>query len=261
MSILKKIIDNKINEVENDKKLISLSQLKNNLIKKNNNFKKKLEEFKKNNKTAIIAEVKKASPSKGILLDNFDHLAIAEEYVRANAACLSVLTEKKYFLGSKKYLSEIKKKFNIPVLCKDFFIDIYQVYEAAYIGADCILILLNSVEDHLIKDLLQAASDCGLDVILEIHNEQEMIRALNFKNVILGINNRNLNTFETDIRTTVNIFNKFDLSNKTIICESGISSKKDINFIKTETGINNFLIGESLIKSGSIYSKLTELNS
>ena len=110
MSILKKIIDDKINEIENDKKLISLSQLKDNLIKKKNNFKKKLEEFKKKNKTAIIAEVKKASPSKGILLDNFNHLAIAEEYVRANAACLSILTEKKYFLGSKKYLSEIKKK-------------------------------------------------------------------------------------------------------------------------------------------------------
>ena len=109
--------------------------------------------------------------------------------------------------------------------------------------------------------MLQAASDCGLDVILEIHNEEEMTRALNFKNVILGINNRNLNTFETDIRTTVNIFNKYDLSNKTIICESGISSKKDIDFIKTETGINNFLIGESLIKSDSIYSKLIELNS
>jgi len=261
MSILKKIIEDKIKEVENDKKLISPSKLKENLIKKNNYFQKKLEEFKKNNKTAIVAEVKKASPSKGILLNNFDHIKIAEEYVRANAACLSILTEKKYFLGSKKYLSDIKSKFNIPILCKDFFIDTYQVYEAAHIGADCILILLNSVEDNLINDLLEAASICGLDAILEIHNEDEMARALNFNNVILGINNRNLNTFETDIKTTVEIFKKFELSNYTVICESGIYSKEDINFIKTETGINNFLIGESLIKSDSIYSKLIELNS
>ncbi len=141
------------------------------------------------------------------------------------------MTEKNYFLGNKQYLKDIKSKTSLPILCKDFFIDPYQVYEAASLGADCILILLKSTDDKLTKSLYEASLECGMDSIIEVHNENEMQIALKYKDAIIGINNRNLETFETDINTTVNIFNKFDLKNRTIICESGINTKTDINFI------------------------------
>ena len=261
MNILEEIIKKKIKEIDLDKKVISLNEIKKLITKKNFNFKKQLDKFTLQKKIAIIAEVKKASPSKGVFLEKFDHLQIAKEYIKAGAACLSILTEKNYFLGNKQYLKDIKSKTNLPILCKDFFIDPYQVYEAALLGADCILILLKSTNDKLTKSLYEASLECGMDSIIEVHDEHEMKIALKYKNAIIGINNRNLETFETDINTTVNIFNKFDLKNRTIICESGINTKTDINFIMEKTGISDFLIGESLIKSDSIFDKLVELNS
>ena len=259
MSILKEIVKKKIIEVNNDKKEKSLLDLKKKFKKKNFSFRKQLISFKKENKTAIIAEVKKASPSKGILIKKFDYLKIATEYMNAGAACLSVLTEKNYFLGNKEYLRQIKKKINLPILCKDFFVDPYQVYEASLIGADCILILLKSTDTKLAKLLYKTALKCGLDTIIEVHNENEMQIALQFKEAIIGINNRNLDTFKTDISTTIKIYKKFNLTNRLIICESGINSNKDIKKIIKETGITNFLIGESLIKSGSITKKFEKL--
>ncbi len=259
MSILKEIVEKKIIEVNNDKKEKSLLDLKKILKKKNFSFRKQLINFKKKNKTAIIAEVKKASPSKGIFINKFDYLKIATEYMNAGAACLSVLTEKNYFLGNKEYLRQIKKKINLPILCKDFFVDPYQVYEASVIGADCILILLKSTDIKLAKLLYKTALKCGLDSIIEVHNENEMQTALQFKEAIIGINNRNLDTFKTDINTTIKIYKKFNLTNRLIICESGINSNKDIKKITKETGVTNFLIGESLIKSGSIAKKFRQL--
>ena len=172
---------------------------------------------------------------------------------------MSVLTEKNYFLGSKEYLKEIRRENNLPILCKDFFIDPYQVYEAASLGADCILILLKSTNEHLATSLYKAALECGLDSIIEVHDENEMKIALKYEDAIIGINNRNLETFETKIETTVNIFQKFNLENRTVICESGINTKDDINFVMQKTGINSFLVGESLIKSDSISDKIKEL--
>ena len=254
MNILKKIINDKYEEVRLDKINTPFTELKKKVSNKNNAFSKSLDKFKKNNKIAIIAEVKKASPSKGILKDNFNHLEIAEEYVINNAACLSVLTEKKYFLGDKKFVTDIKKKFNIPILNKDFFIDPYQVIEANKNGADCILIIINSSDSTLIDELLSSANELGMDSILEIHNEKEMEIALSYKNALLGINNRNLENFNVTLDTTIKIYKEFEsaLKNKIIISESGFHSNEDINKIKNETGINNFLIGESLIKSDSI---------
>ena len=179
--------------------------------------------------------------------------------MNAGAACISVLTEKNYFLGNKKYLRAIKKKINLPILCKDFFVDPYQVYEASLIGADCILILLKSTDIKLAKLLYKTALKCGLDTIIEVHDENEMQTALQFKEAIIGINNRNLDTFKTDINTTIKIYKKFNLTNRLIVCESGINSNKDIKKITKETGITNFLIGESLIKSNSITKKFKEL--
>lgn len=261
MNILDKIIEKKKIEVNEDKKKLSLINIKK-LIKKNDFFfKKQLDNFKKKNKIAIIAEVKKASPSKGIFIENFNHIDIATQYSKSGAACLSILTEKNYFLGDKKHIQDIKKKTNLPILCKDFFIDPYQVYEACLVGADCILIILKTSSEKLVDELYNSAMECGLDCIIEVHDEYEMHRALKYSDAIIGINNRNLGTFKTDIETTINIFNKFKLNDKTLICESGIHNKRDIKYIVEKTKISNFLIGESLIKSKSISAKIKQLTS
>ncbi len=254
MSILKKIIVDKKKEVENDKKQFPIHELKSKVSQKNNIFSKCLKKYEEKNTPAIIAEIKKASPSKGILVDKFNHLNIAEEYVKNNAACLSVLTEKKYFLGNKQYVKDIKKKFSIPILNKDFFIDPYQVFEANKNGADCILIIINSTSKNLVKDLISVSNDLGMDFILEIHNEKEMESALNYDAGIIGINNRNLEDFTVSLDNTIRIFKEFEssLKNKLLISESGFKEKNDLIKIKNETGINNYLIGESLVKSNSI---------
>ena len=231
MNVLNKIVEKKKIEVIEDKKKLPLINIKK-LIKRNNFFfKKQLNIFKKQKKIAIIAEIKKASPSKGIFVENFNHIDIATQYFTSGAACLSILTEKNYFLGDKKYIQDIKKKINLPILCKDFFIDPYQVYEACMIGADCILIILKSSSEKLVDELYWTAMECGLDCIIEVHDEDEMNRAIKYRDAIIGINNRNLETFKTDIETTINIFNKLKLNDRTLICESGIHSKEDVNHI------------------------------
>ena len=254
MNILEKIIVDKKKEVENDKMQFPINDLKRKISQKNNIFSKCLKEYENKNIPAIIAEIKKASPSKGILVDNFNHLNIAEEYVKNDAACLSILTEKKYFLGNKKFVRDIKEKFNIPILNKDFFIDPYQVFEANKNGADCILIIINSTETNLVKDLIYVTNELGMDFILEVHNEKEMEAALKYDEGIIGINNRNLEDFTVSLDNTIKIFKEFEssLRNKLLISESGFKDKNDITKIRNETGINNYLIGESLIKSNSI---------
>ena len=254
MNILEKIINDKKKEVKLDKIKNPIDQLKKKVSNKKYIFSNTLENYKQENKIAIIAEIKKASPSKGIIKENFDHLKIAEEYIKNNAACLSVLTEKKYFLGNKKFVRDIKKKFNTPVLNKDFFIDPYQVIEANQNGSDCILVIINSSDETLINELISTADELGMNSILEVHNEKEMEIALNFKNALFGINNRNLENFSVSLDTTINIYKEFEsaLKNKIVISESGFHSNEEIKKISNETGINNFLIGESLIKSDSI---------
>ena len=254
MNILEKIINDKKKEVKLDKIKNPIDQLKKKVSNKKYIFSNTLENYKQENKIAIIAEIKKASPSKGIIKENFDHLKIAEEYIKNNAACLSVLTEKKYFLGNKKFVRDIKKKFNTPVLNKDFFIDPYQVIEANQNGSDCILVIINSSDETLINELISTADELGMNSILEVHSEKEMEIALNFKNALFGINNRNLENFSVSLDTTINIYKEFEssLKNKIVISESGFHSNEEIKKVKNETGINNFLIGESLIKSDSI---------
>ena len=261
MNILKKIINDKKNEVKLDKIKNPINQLKSRVSNKKYIFSKTLENYKHENKIAIIAEIKKASPSKGIIKENFDHLKIAEEYIKNNAACLSVLTEKKYFLGNKRFVRDIKNKFNTPILNKDFFIDPYQVIEANQNGSDCILVIVNSSDKTLINELISTADELGMNSILEVHNEKEMEIALNYKNVLLGINNRNLENFNVSLETTINIYKEFEstLKNKIIISESGFHSNEEIKKVKSETGINNFLIGESLIKSDSITESFQKL--
>jgi len=258
-NILNKICKDKIIEIKEAKNKLSLDELKKNIKKKKFAFSKQIDNFKFDNKTCLIAEIKKASPSKGIFRENFDHVNIAKEYINNGVACLSIITEKKYFLGSKEYIKDIRKFTNIPILCKDFFVDLYQIYEASVLGADCVLILIKNTNKNLINDMYELAINLGLDVILETHNEKEMEIALKFEKAIIGINNRNLENFTVNINNTINLYNLFELHERKVICESGINSHEDIKKIKNETNINNFLVGESIIRSSSISEKISSL--
>ena len=253
MNILNNIINYKKKKIIIDKNKTKIFLAH----KKKSFFKSKIQSNIKKNKISIIAEIKKASPSKGILKKEFNPISIAKQYIEGGATCLSVLTEDKFFLGNKNYIKQIKKKYNIPILAKDFFIDPFQIYEAKFYGADCILILLSAVEKKLAKELYDTANKCNMDTIVEVHNADEMAFALSFKKSIIGINNRNLKTFQTEINNTINLYKKFNLKNRVVVSESGINSRKDILHICKKTNIRTFLIGESLIKSNNIKNKIS----
>ena len=253
MNILNNIINYKKKKIIIDKNRTKIFLAH----KKKSFFKSKIQSNIKKNKISIIAEIKKASPSKGILKKEFNPISIAKQYIEGGATCLSVLTEDKFFLGNKNYIKQIKKKYNIPILAKDFFIDPFQIYEAKFYGADCILILLSAVKKKLAKELYDTANKCNMDTIVEVHNADEMAIALSLKKSIIGINNRNLKTFQTEINNTINLYKKFNLKNRVVVSESGINSRKDILHICKKTNIRTFLIGESLIKSNNIKNKIS----
>jgi len=195
---------------------------------------------------AVIAEVKKASPSKGVIRSDFDPVAIATGYEQAGATCLSVLTDEPYFQGSDTYLSQIRQAVDLPVLRKDFILDPYQVIEARAIGADAVLIILAMVDDALAADLTATAREQGLSILPEVHNRHELERALKLDTQLIGINNRNLHSFETNLQTTVDLLPRIT-EGKTVITESGIHMPVDIHRMN-EVGVYGFLIGESLMR-------------
>jgi len=194
----------------------------------------------------VIAEVKKASPSRGVICQDFDPVAIAASYETGGATCLSVLTDAQYFQGSDAYLSNIRKAVSLPILRKDFMLDPYQVIEARAIGADAILIILNMVDDALAADLTAAAREQGLSILPEVHNRRELERALKLDTRLIGINNRNLHDFSTSLDTTIGLLPTIPYG-KTIITESGIHTSEDIRRMN-EAGVHGFLIGESLMR-------------
>ena len=194
-----------------------------------------------------------------MLVKNFNHLEIAKLYSENGASFLSVLTEEDFFLGKLDFIKDIKKNIKIPILCKDFFIDTYQISLAKSFGADCILIILSAVDKELAKDLYQAALDLKMSILVEVHTEKESEFALSFKNSIIGINNRNLKTLEISLDTTVNLFKILKDHKNPLVCESGIHTSDEIKFITENTDIKNFLIGESLLTSEDIPSKLNNL--
>ena len=208
-NILEKIIKKKIEKIDLLKKTIDVKSL-NEIINKNNSFidfKKKIENNLTNNKSSIIAEIKKASPSAGVIIDNYNPVEIAKIYNENNVTCLSVLTEEDFFLGNLIHVSKIKDKIKLPILCKDFFIDKFQVTLAKSYGADAILIILAGVSDDLANELYEEALKFNMSVIVEVHTVEEAKKALNFKEALIGINNRNLKTLKTDINTTYDIHN------------------------------------------------------
>ena len=247
MSILKEIVEKTIITINKRKKLTSLTDLKSqieNLTLADPNFKKSLLEKDE----AIIAEIKKASPSAGVISHNFDPVSKAKEYESIGASALSILTEESYFKGSSKYLEEVKRHTKLPILRKDFMIDEYQLYEAKLMGADCILLIASILNDEQIKSFVMLAESLKLDYLIEVHDIDELRRVECFKNAIIGVNNRNLKTFDVDINNSINLKKQFKGKN-IFVSESGIKKKSDIKLLK-ENGIHVFLIGESLMKGG-----------
>ena len=260
-NILEQIIKKKIEKVDLLKKSLKIKTLEN-LINKNKtfiNFKEQISNRLINNQISIIAEIKKASPSAGILIDDYNPLEIAKIYYKNNATCLSVLTEEDFFLGNLIHISKIKEKIRLPILCKDFFIDKFQVPLAKSYGADAILIILAGVSDDLANELYDEALKFKMSVIVEVHTVEEAKKALNFKEALIGINNRNLKTLKTDINTTYDIYDILKNHDEPLISESGIKTKDELLELKNKTSINTFLIGESLLKNlekNSIFSVL-----
>ena len=260
-NILEKIIKNKVIKINNLKKNINLDSLNDKIteVKSFINFKEKIENNSTKNKISIIAEIKKASPSAGIIVKNYDPVNIARIYNDNKAACLSVLTEEDFFLGNLIHINKIKQKVKLPILCKDFFIDKFQIPLAKSYGADAILIILAGVSDNLANDLYEEALKFNMSVIIEVHTVDEAKRALKFNEALIGINNRNLKTLKTEINTTYDIYDCLINHKGPLISESGIKTKEELLEINKKTKINTFLIGESLLKNldkNSIFSVL-----
>ncbi|MFQ3548215.1 MAG: indole-3-glycerol phosphate synthase TrpC [Armatimonadota bacterium] len=253
--ILDKIIESKYKEVDEKKNNISLSELKNiiNTIPKPCGFKKALHQ--KNGLPAVIAEVKKASPSKGIIREDFNPIEIAKIYEEGGASAISVLTDEKFFQGNLDYLKEIKKEVSIPILRKDFIIDEYQVYEARAAGADAFLLIVSALSKDKIIELQTIGRKLGMDVLVEVHDEAEMLMAIDCKCDPIGVNNRNLKTFETNINITYQL--RPLAKDCTFVSESGIFTRDDVKKL-AEAGVDAVLIGEALMKEDDIINKLRE---
>jgi len=260
-NILNNIITKKIERIDFLKKTTNLDSL-DKIIDKNNSyidFKKKIQNNITQDKISIIAEIKKASPSAGVIIDNYNPVEIAKIYNDNKVTCLSVLTEEDFFLGNLIHISKIKEQFDLPILCKDFFIDKFQIPLAKSYGADAILIILAGVSDDLANELYEEALKFKMSVIVEVHTVEEAKKALNFKDALIGINNRNLKTLKTDINTTYDIYNTLSNHQGPLISESGIKTKDELLDLNNKTSIKTFLIGESLLKNlseNSIFSVL-----
>ena len=248
-NILKKICDDKKLEIEVLKKNCSLNSLKklvsDQIIKRD--FKSNVINSSIEKKNFLIGEIKKASPSAGVIVNNYKPIEIAKIYERAGAGAISILTEKNYFNGEIDHLSLVKKNTRIPILRKDFIIDEYQIYESKVYQADVILLIVSILSDDELRKFLNIANDLNLDCIIETHDEDEIKRALKLNYPILGINNRNLKNLKTNITNSASLFTNIS-KDYTVIAESGIKTSADIKMYN-DLGIYNFLIGESILRS------------
>ena len=259
-NILEKIVIDKKQSLELIKKTKSLDVLEKNI--KNQSFLNFKDAIIKNKGVSLISEIKKASPSAGILMDKFNHLQIAKMYIENGATCLSVLTEEKHFLGKLDHIQDIKKRFRVPILAKDFFIDPYQVALSKSYGCDCILIIIAAINEGLADEIYSEALKHNLSVIVEVHDLKEAEKALKYDRALIGINNRNLKTLDVSINNTISIFEVVKAHKGPLLSESGIRNEKDAKYIYDKTGIKNFLIGESLLKSdkpGELMRRLIQI--
>ncbi len=257
--ILQKIIEYKLEELKSIKSALPLAELRARFddLPPCRGFLAALEQRCASGGTAIIAEVQKGSPSKGVIRADFDPLAIASVYAMNGATCLSVLTDEHFFLGKLEYLTEIRKVVDIPLLRKDFIFDPYQIYHARAAGADAILLIAAMLDLPRLRKFAHMARDLGMDVLLEVHDEDELEMAIETGVRLIGINNRNLRTFVTELATTERLA-PVAPRDRVVVAESGINSREDIDRLKS-AGASAFLIGESLMREPDIGGKLREL--
>ena len=245
MTILNDIVENTLTKLDIKKAELPLTEIISKLNELNlpkGAFKESL--LKKDQ--AVIAEIKKASPSAGIISEDFDPIKKAKEYEDFGASALSILTEEDFFQGSSEYLKEVKAMTSLPILRKDFMVDEYQIYEAKLIGADCILLIASILNDNEIQSFVDLAESLELDYLIEVHDLKELKRVEHFSNAMIGVNNRNLKTFDVDLNNSINLKKAFN-GNNLFVAESGIKSQDDIDTLKAHD-IHIFLIGESLMK-------------
>lgn len=257
--ILKKIIARKHEEIAERSAKVTIEDLKQRIATASppRGFVKAINSRLAKGQAAVIAEIKKASPSKGVLREDFQPAQIAQSYARGGAACLSVLTDADYFQGHEDYLQQARVACELPVIRKDFIIDPYQVYEARAIDADCILLIVAVLEDERMQALSALAHELGMDVLVEVHDAEELQRALELDIPLLGINNRNLRTFETSLNTTLDLLDKVP-EDRIVVTESGIHTKEDVALMRNHH-VNTFLVGEAFMRADEPGEKLAEL--
>ncbi len=258
MNFLDKILQTKSEEVKRLRKTHSLNSYRDSELFNSRaiSFRKAV---KQNKNISIVAEIKKASPSKGIIKSDFNHIQIAKSYFEVGVNAVSVLTDKQFFQGDIQYLEEIAKIKRSPLLRKDFIVDEIQIFEAKAHGADIILLIAEALSKSQIKELSTAAFECGLEVLLELHSEDQLDKIDFRENDIIGINNRNLVDFHVDLDVTARLSKQIP-GKVTLISESGIQSKKDIDLLRS-ANINAILVGESIMRAGNIGNKINELKS
>lgn len=251
--ILKKILDVKADEVAAAKKQRDFASLRRD-VESDKALRQNLRGFEASLRgkiaaghAGVIAEVKKASPSKGVLRENFQPAQIAESYAKHGAACLSVLTDVQFFQGAPDYLKQARAACEIPVLRKDFIVDLYQIYEARSWGADCILLIVAALEHGLMAELEACALELGMSVLVEVHDADELTSALKLKTPLLGINNRNLRTFETSLQTTIDLLPRIP-AEKLVVTESGILTPDDVKKMR-DADVHAFLVGEAFMRA------------
>ena len=257
-SYLDKILSTKVLEVDQQKSLLNLDDIKLRIddASPSKGFINAIQERNKKGLVSVIAEIKKASPSKGIIREDFSPTEIAKQYETNGATCLSILTDEKYFQGSLDYLKQVRTQVEIPLLRKDFIVDEYQIYQSKLYGADCILLIVSALTDNQLIEYKSIAEELSLDVLVEVHNKQELRRILTMNFSLIGINNRNLSTFEVSLETTRDLSS---LSGEaTLVSESGIRNKKDIEEILSY-GVLNFLVGESFMRAEDPGNELKKL--
>ena len=261
--ILNKILDVKADEVSAAKKYQALASLRRD-VESDVALRSQLRGFESSirnkiaaGKAGVIAEIKKASPSKGILREDFHPADIAQSYAQHGAACLSVLTDKQFFQGSPDYLKQARAACSIPVLRKDFIIDPYQIYEARHWGADCVLLIVAALDHGLMAELEACAHELGMGVLVEVHDAEELHAALKLHTAMVGINNRNLRTFATSLETTIDLLPRIP-PEKMVITESGILAPDDVRRMR-DANVNAFLVGEAFMRAADPGAELNRL--
>ncbi len=257
--ILKKILAHKAKEVSARKKKASVKNIKTQATdcETPRGFVDAIQYRINEGKVAVIAEIKKASPSKGVIREKFNPAEIAKSYDQAGASCLSVLTDKEFFQGTDKDLQIARAACTRPILRKDFMIDPYQIYESRVIGADCILLIVAALTDMQLQDFAGIAHELAMDVLVEVHDREELERGLVLRTPLIGINNRNLHTFETTIDTTIGLLTDV-FHDRTVVTESGIHTREDVKLMRKHN-VNTFLVGETFLSAENPGEKLKEL--